>query len=90
MVGVSQGGLQAIVAAGLDERVTFFTAGVPAGCDHAAGEQSDHANLIVSAVIFSGKLYIGCTRLNRTADDLLILAMLLAMDLWERWVVCFP
>lgn len=32
--GSSQGGAQAIVAAGLDERVTFFAAGVPAMCDH--------------------------------------------------------
>jgi len=32
--GASQGGYQAIVAAGLDARVTFFAAGVPAGCDH--------------------------------------------------------
>lgn len=32
--GTSQGGFQAIVAAGLDSRVTFFAAGVPAGCDH--------------------------------------------------------
>ena len=32
--GSSQGGLQAIVAGGLDPRVTFFAAGVPAGCDH--------------------------------------------------------
>ena len=32
--GSSQGGFQAIVAAGLDPRVTFFAAGVPAGCDH--------------------------------------------------------
>ena len=33
--GVSQGGLQAIAAAGLNaDRVTFFAAGVPAGCDH--------------------------------------------------------
>lgn len=32
--GTSQGGYQAIVAAGLDARVTFFAAGVPAGCDH--------------------------------------------------------
>jgi cephalosporin-C deacetylase-like acetyl esterase len=32
--GSSQGGYQAIVAAGLDSRVTFFGAGVPAGCDH--------------------------------------------------------
>ncbi len=33
--GGSQGGFQAFVAAGLDERVTFFAAGVPAGCDHS-------------------------------------------------------
>jgi len=33
--GSSQGGYQAIVAAGLDPRVTFFGAGVPAGCDHS-------------------------------------------------------
>ena len=32
--GSSQGGYQAIVAAGLDSRVSFFAAGVPAGCDH--------------------------------------------------------
>ena len=32
--GSSQGGYQAIVAAGLDPRVTFFCAGVPAGSDH--------------------------------------------------------
>ena len=33
--GVSQGGLQAIAAAGLNpDRVTFIAAGVPAGCDH--------------------------------------------------------
>ena len=33
--GSSQGGYQAIVAGGLDPRVTFFGAGVPAGCDHS-------------------------------------------------------
>ena len=33
--GSSQGGYQAIAAAGLDARVTFFAAGVPAGCDHS-------------------------------------------------------
>jgi cephalosporin-C deacetylase-like acetyl esterase len=32
--GSSQGGAQAIAAAGLDERVSFFVAGVPAMCDH--------------------------------------------------------
>lgn len=32
--GSSQGGFQAIVAAGIDSRVSFFAAGVPAGCDH--------------------------------------------------------
>lgn len=32
--GSSQGGFQAFAAAGLDERVTYFCAGVPAGCDH--------------------------------------------------------
>ncbi|MBI5773683.1 MAG: acetylxylan esterase [Verrucomicrobia bacterium] len=32
--GSSQGGFQSIVAAGLDARVTFIAAGVPAGCDH--------------------------------------------------------
>lgn len=32
--GSSQGGAQAIVAAGLDPRVTFFGAAVPAMCDH--------------------------------------------------------
>jgi len=33
--GASQGGYQAIAAAGLDARVTYFVAGVPAGCDHS-------------------------------------------------------
>lgn len=33
--GSSQGGYQAIAAAGLDSRVTYFAAGVPAGCDHS-------------------------------------------------------
>lgn len=32
--GASQGGFQALAAAGLDERVSFICAGVPAGCDH--------------------------------------------------------
>lgn len=32
--GSSQGGYQAIVAAGIDSRVSYFVAGVPAGCDH--------------------------------------------------------
>ncbi len=32
--GSSQGGAQAIAAAGLDARVSFFAAGVPAMCDH--------------------------------------------------------
>ncbi len=32
--GSSQGGYQAIVASGLDPRVTFYAAGVSAGCDH--------------------------------------------------------
>lgn len=34
VIGHSQGGLQALVAGGLDERVTFIGSGVPAGCDH--------------------------------------------------------
>ena len=33
--GGSQGGFQAFAAAGLDERVSFLAAGVPAGCDHS-------------------------------------------------------
>ena len=32
--GSSQGGFQALAAAGLDARVTLICAGVPAGCDH--------------------------------------------------------
>jgi cephalosporin-C deacetylase len=35
--GSSQGGAQSIVAAGLDRRVTFLAAGVPAMCDHTGG-----------------------------------------------------
>ncbi|CAN5848579.1 acetylxylan esterase [soil metagenome] len=33
--GSSQGGFQAFAAAAIDPRVTFFAAGVPAGCDHS-------------------------------------------------------
>ena len=38
--GSSQGGFQAFAAAGLDPRVSFFCAGVPAGCDHS-GSMAD-------------------------------------------------
>jgi cephalosporin-C deacetylase-like acetyl esterase len=38
--GSSQGGLQAIAAAGLDARVSFFAAGVAAGCDHTGAVAS--------------------------------------------------
>ncbi len=41
--GSSQGGAQSIVAAGLDPRVTFFAAGVPAMCDHT-GVAAGRAN----------------------------------------------
>lgn len=36
--GSSQGGFQAFAAAGLDERVSFICAGVPAGCDHTGSQ----------------------------------------------------
>ncbi len=36
--GASQGGFQAFAAAGLDERVSFICAGVPAGCDHTGSQ----------------------------------------------------
>jgi cephalosporin-C deacetylase len=35
--GSSQGGAQAIAAAGIDSRVSYFVAGVPAMCDHTGG-----------------------------------------------------
>ena len=47
--GSSQGGAQALVAAGLDSRMTFFVAGVPAMCDHTgfkAGRINDWPKLI--------------------------------------------
>ncbi len=47
--GSSQGGAQSIVAAGLDARVTFFAAGVPAMCDHtgvAAGRVNGWPRLV--------------------------------------------
>ena len=47
--GSSQGGAQAFAAAGLDSRVTFFAAGVPAMCDHtgaAAGRISGWPKLV--------------------------------------------
>jgi len=36
--GSSQGGFQALAVAGLDPRVTFICAGVPAGCDHTGSQ----------------------------------------------------
>jgi cephalosporin-C deacetylase len=33
--GSSQGGFQGFAAAGIDDRVSYFAAGVPAGCDHS-------------------------------------------------------
>ncbi len=48
--GSSQGGFQALAAAGLDERVSFICAGVPAGCDHSgmeAGRVSGWPKLVV-------------------------------------------
>jgi cephalosporin-C deacetylase len=36
--GSSQGGFQAFAAAGLDSRVSFICAGVPAGCDHTGSQ----------------------------------------------------
>ena len=47
--GSSQGGAQSLVAAGLDSRVTFFAAGVPAMCDHtgaSAGRISGWPKLV--------------------------------------------
>lgn len=41
--GSSQGGFQAFAAAGLDTRVTYICAGVPAGCDHT-GNVVDRIN----------------------------------------------
>jgi cephalosporin-C deacetylase len=41
--GSSQGGYQALAASGLDPRVTFLCAGVPAGCDHT-GSQANRVN----------------------------------------------
>jgi cephalosporin-C deacetylase-like acetyl esterase len=49
--GSSQGGAQSIVAAGLDSRVTFIAAGVPAMCDHtgaAVGRISGWPKLVPS------------------------------------------
>jgi cephalosporin-C deacetylase-like acetyl esterase len=47
--GSSQGGAQALVAAGLDPRVTFYAAGVPAMCDHTgvvAGRVNGWPNMV--------------------------------------------
>lgn len=43
VIGHSQGGGQALVAGGLDERVTFIATGVPAICDHS-GRVVDRIN----------------------------------------------
>ena len=55
-VGHSQGGGQALVAGGIDERVTFIAAGVPAICDHsgrAAGRINGWPKLV--ATLADGK-----------------------------------
>lgn len=43
VIGHSQGGGQALVAGGLDDRVTFIATGVPAICDHS-GRVADRIN----------------------------------------------
>ncbi|MCA9057261.1 MAG: acetylxylan esterase [Planctomycetaceae bacterium] len=43
VIGHSQGGGQALVAGGIDDRVTFIATGVPAICDHA-GMQRNRIN----------------------------------------------
>ncbi|MBT5020828.1 acetylxylan esterase [bacterium] len=43
VIGHSQGGGQALVAGGIDERVTFIATGVPAICDHS-GRSADRIN----------------------------------------------
>ncbi len=49
VIGHSQGGLQALAAGGIDDRVTFIGSGVPAGCDHSgmkAGRVSGWPKLV--------------------------------------------
>lgn len=67
--GGSQGGYQAIVAAGLDPRVTFYGAGVPAGCDHTgfqAGRIAGWPKLVPftdgkpDAAVLSASRYVDC------------------------------
>lgn len=51
VLGSSQGGGQALVAGGLDDRVTFVAAGVPAICDHsgrAAGRINGWPKLVAT------------------------------------------
>ena len=51
--GSSQGGFQAFAAAGLDQRVSFLAAGVPAGCDHTgavAGRVNGWPKLVPNGV----------------------------------------
>lgn len=50
--GTSQGGYQALAAAGLDARVSFICAGVPSGCDHTGmvvNRISGHPKLVTVA-----------------------------------------
>ena len=68
--GSSQGGFQALVAAGLDNRVTFICAGVPAGCDHtgsAANRISGWPKIVPNddqgkpdAAVLQASRYIDC------------------------------
>lgn len=67
--GASQGGYQAIAAGGLDPRVTFIAAGVPAGCDHSgmlAGRIAGWPKIVPvsdgkpDAVVLEAYRYIDC------------------------------
>lgn len=68
--GSSQGGYQAFAAAGIDPRVTFFCAGVPAGCDHtgnAANRISGWPKLVPNdsegkpdAAVLQASRYVDC------------------------------
>ncbi|MCB1204595.1 MAG: acetylxylan esterase [Verrucomicrobiae bacterium] len=69
VVGHSQGGYQALVAGGLDPRVTFIGAGVPAGCDHTgmkAGRISGWPKLV--AMTASGSPNAASLEASRYVD----------------------
>jgi len=68
VIGHSQGGFQALVAGGLDERVTFIGSGVPAGCDHTGAAANRISGWPKIVPLVEGKPDPAITKASRYVD----------------------